>query len=427
MNIPISKLKRIVIIGAGFGGLQVIKNINRNKFQIVLIDKNNYHTFHPLLYQVATSNINYESIIYNIRNIIKYKSNIYFRLANVKFIDTKHKKIYSNIGHISYDYLIISTGSKTNYFNNKNIKKYTMPMKSITEALYLKNYILKNLELATITSNIKEKKFFMNFVIIGGGPTGVELAGAFAELKKYVFADAYPDLDISNMKIYLIQATYKLLDGMSDKASNTALLNLTKMGVKVLLNTPVKNYDGRIVYTDKKNLESFNVIWAAGVKGALINGISKKIEEKGRLLVNEYNQLINHQDIFAIGDIAIMKSDKNYPNGHPMIAQAAIQQGKYLAYNLNCLFSGKKMKKFKYKNLGAMAIIGKHKAVCDLYIFNITGFFSWLIWLFVHLFSLIGFRNKIIILINWITKYIQYNQILRYIIKYKYKCFNHKK
>lgn len=420
MNIPYSNLKRVVIIGAGFGGLKIAKLLNRQKFQVILIDKNNYHTFQPLLYQVATAGLEPDSIVNSIRNIIKNNKNFFFRLTKVRFIDTKLKKVFSNIGEIEYDYLIIATGSQTNYFGNQNIETFALPMKSIIEALTLRSCILQNFETALFTTDIKERERLMTFVIIGGGPTGVELAGALAELKNHILPKDYPELDIKKMTIHLIQATSRLLDGMSNKLSKITYKYLQNMGVNIWLNTPVYNYDGTIVYMKNHKLESLNVIWAAGVKGCIIDGFQKNDLEKGRLLVNNYNQLIHYNNIFAIGDVALMKTP-NYPYGHPMTAQPAVQQGICLANNLNRIIHGKSMLMFNYKNLGSMATIGRNKAVCDLPWIKISGFLAWLMWMFVHLINLIGFRNRMIALVNWIIQYYQYNKSVRVILRPYYR------
>ena len=418
MNIPKSDLKRAVIVGAGFGGLQLAKKLHRDKFQVVLIDKNNYHTFQPLLYQVATAGLEPDSIAHSIRTIIKKTKNFYFRLAQVHRIDPKSKKIYSNIGDLFYDYLIISTGSKTNFFGNSNIERYSLPMKSILEALDLRSLILQNFETALLTNDLKERERLMTFAIAGGGPTGVELAGALSELKKFILPRDYPDLDISRMNIHLIQATSFLLDGMSRSSAKAALSYLKKFGVNIWLNCPVKDYDGQIIYMGNgEKIESANLIWAAGVKAASIDGIKVNFTDRGRLLVDPFNKVEDYDEIFAIGDVAAMKNDKRFPNSHPMTAQPAIQQGVNLAKNLNLLAEGKKMKPFRYLDLGSMATIGRNKAVCDLPWFQFKGFFAWLIWMFIHLVNLIGFRNRMVALTNWIIQYFQYNKSVRLIIR----------
>lgn len=423
MNIPRNKnLKRIVIIGAGFAGLQVAKKLRRDKYQVVLIDKNNYHTFQPLLYQVATAGLEPDSIAHSIRNIIKKTKNFFFRIAKVNFINTSKQIILTDIGNLFYDYLIISTGSITNYFGNKNIELYTLPMKSIPEALNLRSLILQDFELALLTNDQKKKKRLMTFVIVGGGPTGVELAGALAEMKKYVLPNDYPDLNPKYMDIHLLQASSRLLDGMSEKSAIQAHNSLKNLGVTIWLNCLVKDYNGKIVLMEKeKKIETDNVIWAAGVKGALINGLSEKNIKKNRILVNSYLQTKKYKNIFAIGDVAFVESCKNYPNGHPMTASPAIQQGNNLAKNFNNFFKKEKLKPFVYKNLGSMATIGRNKAVCDFSFFKLKGFLAWIVWMFVHLVSLVGFRNRAIALTNWIIQYFHYNKSVRLIIRPFYR------
>ncbi|WP_185882801.1 NAD(P)/FAD-dependent oxidoreductase [Blattabacterium cuenoti] len=422
MNIlTIKKLKRIVIIGAGFAGLQVAKKLRRDKFQVVLIDKNNYHTFQPLLYQVATAGLEPDSIAHSIRNIVKKKKNFFFRLASVHYINTNKKEIITNIGNLSYDYLIVATGSVTNYFGNKNIESHALPMKSIPEALNLRSLILQNFEQAILTKDTQKKKKLMTFVIVGGGPTGVELAGALAEMKNYVLPHDYPNLDIQNMEIHLLQASTRLLDGMSEQSAKQAYKNLENLGVIIWLNCLVKDYNGDVVFIkENKKIQTENVIWTAGVKGAIIKGFLKEDIEGNRILVNQYLQTIRYKHIFAIGDVALMKINRYYPNGHPMTAQPAIQQGNYLAnkFNINCFFDNNQaIKPFIYKNSGSMATIGRNKAVCDFSFFKLKGFLAWIIWMFVHLVSLVGFRNRVIALMNWIIQYFQYNKSVRLIIR----------
>ncbi|MDR1804752.1 MAG: NAD(P)/FAD-dependent oxidoreductase [Flavobacteriales bacterium] len=421
MNIPtVNNLKRVVIIGAGFAGLQVAKKLKRDKFQVVLIDKNNYHTFQPLLYQVATAGLEPDSIANSIRKIIKKKKNFFFRLAYVHYINTKKQKVYTNVGELFYDYLILATGSVTNYFGNRNIEHFSLPMKSIPEALNLRSHILQDFESALLTKDSKIREKLMTFVIVGGGPTGVELAGALAEMKKYVLPHDYPDLDIKQMNIHLLQASTRLLDGMSEKSAQQAFKNLEELGVNVWLDCLVKDYDGQIVFIDKnKKIESYNVIWAAGVKGAMIKGFLKEdMLNSQRILVDNSLKTLRYNNIFAIGDIACMITNKSYPNGHPMTAQPAIQQGNFIANNFNhYLLDKKPIKPFRYKNLGTMATIGRNKAVCDFPYFRLKGFLAWFIWMFVHLVGLIGFRNRAIALTNWIIQYFHYNKSVRLIIR----------
>lgn len=416
MNIPESSLTRIVIIGAGFGGLKLARHLNKKNHQVVLIDKNNYHAFQPLLYQVATAGLEPDSIAHAIRTLFKNDKNFHFRIADVETIDPDAQTIHTNIGSLTFDKLIIATGSTTNFYGNDEIEQNAMSMKTIPEALDLRSLILQNLEKALLTNDLDERKRLMNFVIVGGGPTGVELAGALAELKNHVLHHDYPDLDIRIMNVHLVQSGDRLLPGFSEKASQTAKQYLLDMDVHLWLNTRVLNYDGEFVDTNNKDLSANTLIWAAGVKGDLIFGFPDGVIQKGRLKVNVFNQVETYENIFAVGDIACMISEK-YPHGHPMVAQPAIQQGLNLAHNLNQLSKGKAMKPFKYRDRGAMATIGRNKAVADIGKYSFTGWFAWILWIFVHLVSLVGFRNKMVALVNWITQYFSYNKSVRLIIR----------
>lgn len=422
MNIPEVNLKRVVIIGGGFAGLNIAKKLSGKDFQIVMIDKHNYHTFQPLLYQVATAGLEPDSIAHAIRQIFSKKENFYFRIANVRKINTQEKIIFTPIGDIFYDYLIIATGSETNYYGNENIMKYSMSMKTIPEALDLRSLVLQNLESALLTNDLDERLRLMNFVIVGGGPTGVELAGAFGELKKHVLPNDYPDLDIRRMNVHLIQAADKLLPTMSQNASEKAAKYLKDLDVQVWFNTLVKDYDGKIITTNDRLFETTTMIWTAGVKGSLIPGIEgEESIVAGRYSVNKFNQIKGHKDIYAIGDVAVMMTPEN-PKGDPMVAQVAIQQGKLLAKNLTKQLKNSPMKPFKYKDKGSMATIGRDKAVVDLPNWKFSGWFAWIVWMFVHLVSLIGFRNKVIALVNWVVQYFTYNKSVRLIIRpYKKK------
>ncbi|MBV7439849.1 NAD(P)/FAD-dependent oxidoreductase [Weeksellaceae bacterium TAE3-ERU29] len=421
MNIPNLNIKRVVIIGAGFAGLNLAKKLNNKGLQVVLIDKNNYHTFQPLLYQVATAGLEADSIAHAVRTLFKKGKNFHFRIAEIKEIDSQNKQIKSDIGNLKYDLLVIATGSNTNYYGNKNIEKYAVPMKSIPEALDLRHLVLQNLEAALLTNDLEERQRLMNFVIVGGGPTGVELAGAFSELKNHVLPNDYPDLDINRMNVHLIQAADKLLPGFSEKASKTAEEYLRKMDVNIWLNTQVKDYDGETVETNQNNFKTSTLIWAAGVKGNIVKGLPEDSINRGRYRVDEFNRIKGVDSIFAIGDIAEMESNE-WPKGHPMVAQPAIQQGRLLGENILKWRNGEEMKPFKYKDKGSMATIGRNKAVADIGKFKFTGFFAWIIWMFVHLISLVGFRNKVVALVNWVIQYFQYNKGVRLIIRpYKNK------
>lgn len=422
LNIPEVNIKRVVIIGGGFAGLNIAKNLSGKDFQIVMIDKHNYHTFQPLLYQVATAGLEPDSIAHAIRQIFSKKENFYFRIADVKKIDPNEKIIFTPIGNIFYDYLILATGSETNYYGNENIMKYSMPMKTIPEALDLRSLVLQNLEAALLTNDLDERLRLMNFVIVGGGPTGVELAGAFGELKKHVLPNDYPDLDIRRMNVHLIQAADKLLPSMSQNASDKAAKYLKNLDVQVWFNTLVKDYDGKIVTTNDRSFETTTMIWTAGVKGSLIPGIEgEDVIVGGRYSVDKFNKIKKYDDIYAVGDVAVMMTPEN-PKGDPMVAQVAIQQGKLLAKNLTRQLKNKPLKPFKYNDKGSMATIGRDKAVVDLPNWKFSGWFAWIVWMFVHLVSLIGFRNKVIALMNWVVQYFTYNKSVRLIIRpYKRK------
>lgn len=424
MNIPTSSFPRVVIIGGGFGGLSLAKKLKNKGFQVVLLDQHNYHTFQPLLYQVATGGLEAGSIAYPIRKVVQNYDEIYFRLAHVNRIDTDGKKVIADIGIIFYDYLVIATGSKTNFFGNTSIQKNSMAMKTIPQSLNIRSLVLENFEEALLTNDMEEKLALMNFVIVGAGPTGVELAGALAEMKKAVLPKDYPDLDIRKMEINVIQGSNQVLDAMSDKSSERAEHFLKKLGVSIWKNEQVTDYDGNVVMT--KNGTTFRtatVIWTAGVKGAAIDGFKDEVmlSRGNRMKVNEYNQVIGFDNVFAIGDVAGMVSEK-LPGGHPMMAQPAIQQGRLLAQNLVRLVSKKPLKPFVYNDKGSMATIGRNKAVVDLPKWHFSGIFAWFVWMFVHLMSLIGFKNKIVVLWNWVYNYVIFDREGRLIIRpYKRK------
>ena len=426
MNIPISKKPRVVIIGCGFAGIAISKKLRNKNVQVVLIDKHNYHTFQPLLYQVATGGLEAGSIAYPIRKVIQEYKDFYFRLTSVKEIDTKHHKIITEIGDLHYDYLVIATGSKTNYFGNKEIERNSMSMKTIPQSLNIRSLILENFEQAVLTKNHADRNTLINFVLVGAGPTGVELAGALAEMKKAILQKDYPDLDINKMQINLIQSGDRVLSTMSEKSSKAAEKFLLDLGVKIWKNVRVTNYDGRTITTNTDlTFDSATVIWTAGVQGAKIAGLDSKslVEKVERIRVNQYNQVVGYDIIFAIGDICSMETEK-YPLGHPMMAQPAIQQGKLLGENLIKLIHKKPMKPFEYNDKGSMATIGRNLAVVDLPHYHFSGIFAWFVWMFVHLFSLIGFKNKAVVFLNWVYNYIRFDREGRLIIRpFKKKSF----
>lgn len=426
MNIPQSPNPRVVIIGGGFAGLALAKKLKNKNFQVVLLDKHNYHTFQPLLYQVATGGLEAGSIAYPIRKVIQEYQDFYFRLTSVKEIDTQNQKIISEIGDLHYDYLVIATGSKTNYFGNKEIERNSMSMKTIPQSLNIRSLILENFEQAVLTREEADKNALINFVLVGAGPTGVELAGALAEMKRAILQKDYPDLDISKMEINLVQSGDRVLNTMSEKSSAAAEKFLVDLGVKVWKNVRVTNYDGRTITTNSDlTFETATVIWTAGVQGAAIHGLDAKslVERVDRIRVNQYNQVVGYENIFAIGDIASMESEK-YPQGHPMMAQPAMQQGNLLAENLVKLKNKQPMKTFVYNDKGSMATIGRNLAVVDLPKYHFNGFFAWFVWMFVHLFSLIGFKNKAVVFLNWVYNYIRFDREGRLIVRpYKKRSF----
>lgn len=419
MNIPKSSYPRIVIIGGGFAGIALAKKLSKQEVQVVLLDKHNYHTFQPLLYQVSTGGLEPDSIAYPIRKILKDFPNFFFRLTNVNEINTEKSKILTDIGDLKFDYLVVASGSETNFFGNSEIEKHSMAMKTIPQSLNLRSLILENFEEALLTSDLNERIALMNFVIVGGGPTGVELAGALAEIKKGILPKDYPDLDTRLAQINIIQSSDCILKGMSENASKKAEDFLEKLGVHIWKNVRVTNYDGKTVTTNTDlTFDSATVVWAAGVKGATIKGLDAEefVTRGNRLLVNEFNQITGFSNIFAVGDIACLVSEE-FPNGFPMMAQPAIQQGEQLGENLLNLIEEKPMKPFVYKDKGAMATIGRNKAVVDLKKFKFQGVFAWYVWMFVHLFFLIGFRNRMVVFVNWVYNYVRFDREARLIIR----------
>ncbi|HMT28983.1 MAG TPA: NAD(P)/FAD-dependent oxidoreductase [Bacteroidia bacterium] len=415
--IPRSEKKRIVIIGGGFGGINLVKKLHNKGFQIVLIDKNNYHTFQPLLYQVATGGLEPDSIAYPLRKIFQGYSDFYFRMAKVNLVESDKNLIHTSIGSIHYDFLVLALGSTNNFFGMSNIAANAMPMKSLSQALDLRSLILQNMERSLVTTSNKQK--YLNFVIAGGGPTGVETAGALCELKRHVLPNDYPELDFKSARIILAEAGPALLAGMSEFASRKAKQSLTEMGVEVMLNSAVKDFDGeKVILKDGTEIPTVSFIWSAGVKGEDMPGLKPEIISKAnRISVDSYNKVIGYENVFAIGDIAFLKEDVAYPNGHPMVAQVAIQQADRLAHNLIAVKKGKSQKPFKYKNLGSLATIGRNKAVADFSFLKLQGFPAWIVWMAVHLMTIVGFRNRLIVFINWVWSYLSYDRAIRLIIR----------
>jgi len=420
MNIPISDLPRVVIIGGGFGGVSLVRELEKKPFQIVMIDKRNYHTFQPLLYQVSTSGLEPDSIAYPLRKILKKNKDAYFRMAEVNHINNEKRLVETNIGNITYDYLVIATGSKTNFFGNKSVEQNAIWMKTVPQSLNLRSLILENFEEAAITTDAKRRSALLNFVIAGAGPTGVELSGALAELRKNVIPKDFQDIDPEEIHIHLIEGLDKVLPPMSDTSSANAKKYLEELDVEIHLNTFVQSYDNQVVKTSQDGL-SFHTetfIWSAGVTGAAIEGLKDDAmhTKANRYRVNTFNQVHGYDTIFAIGDIAFMPS-KNYLEGHPMVAQPAIQQGKHLAKNLLRILNKQPLLPFNYYDKGTMATVGRNKAVVDLEKIKFGGAFAWFVWMFIHLWFLVGFRNRIVTFFNWTYSYINYDRAARLIVR----------
>lgn len=409
---------RVIIIGGGFGGLEVAKGLRTTKIQTVLFDKYNHHTFQPLLYQVATSALETSSIVFPFRRHFAKQDNFIFRLGEVKEIKAGENCIETSIGSVTYDFLVIATGAETNFYGLKDVQENAQPMKTIIDSIKLRNILIRNIETALLIEDKELMNSYMDIVIVGGGPTGVELAGAIAELKKYVFPKDYPELEMTQMDIHLIEATPRLLNGMSDIAGAKALQYLQEMGVKVHLNCVVKSYNGhQVVFNTGEKLISKTLIWAAGVKGNPVFGLhAESLGKATRLKVDEFNIVKGYHNIFAIGDVALMEGDPGFVNGHPMMAPPAMQQGELLASNIKQLIAKQPLKPFRYNDKGSMATIGRNKAVVDMGKLRFQGFFAWLIWMFIHLISIIGFRNKFFVFINWLTSYFSYDKSNRIII-----------
>ncbi|RYE59250.1 MAG: NAD(P)/FAD-dependent oxidoreductase [Sphingobacteriales bacterium] len=420
--IPKSEKPRIIVIGGGFGGIELCKKLKNKNFQVVLIDKHNYHTFQPLLYQVATGGLEADSIAFPLRKIFKGQQNLLFRVAKVLEIMPDQNKIETTIGTLEYDHLVIATGSTSNFFGQTEIEQNAMPMKSIPEALNLRSMILQNLEESLITKDPVVHSELLNFVVVGGGPTGVETAGALGELKKHVLPSDYPELDTSKVNIYLIEGSEELLGAMSEQSSVKSKKFLEEMGVKVMTNVRVQGYDGKLLTLDTVDpISTSTVIWSAGVKGVILNGMATESITRGnRLLVDLMNKVQGYDNIYAIGDVAAMVSD-NYPNGHPGVAPAAIQQGKLLAENLVNAANGNVQRPFKYFDKGSMATVGRNRAVVDIDKIHFQGIFAWFTWMFVHLMTLVGFRNKLVVFVNWVWSYFSYDRGTRLIIRSYHK------
>lgn len=422
-NIPETSQKRVVIVGAGFGGLALAQKLAKHDVQIVLIDKNNYHQFQPLFYQVAMAGLEPSSISFPLRKVFQHKKNVHIRITKVTSVETDKNLLHTELGDVHYDYLVLGMGTDTNFFGMKNIIDNAIPMKSVSEAIYLRNRVLQNLEDALTAENNDIREALMNIVVVGGGPTGVEVSGTLAEMKKIILPKDYPELDFNLMKIYLFESSPEVLEVMSDNASVKGKEYLEKLGVIIRNGVRIIDFDGEYAYTNtNEKIRTRNVVWAAGVRANGIEGLPAEAVGRGnRLKVNAFNQVEGFENIFAVGDIALMSGDEKFPNGHPQVAQPAIQQGKLLAENIIRLLRKETPKPFTYKDLGSMATVGRHLAVVDLPFWKFQGAFAWYVWMFVHLMSILGVKNKVMVFINWLWNYITYDQSLRLIIKPRVK------
>jgi len=419
--IPKTEQKRVVIIGGGFAGMQLAKKLKDSNVQIVLLDKHNYHQFQPLFYQVATSGIEPSAISFPIRKIFQKQENVIFRVTEVKSIKPEEKQVETAIGLIDYDYLVIATGAKNNFFGLKNIEKYAYAMKTTSESIILRNRLLQNIEDAVGNNNDEARKALLHTVVIGGGPTGVEISGALGEMKNLVIPRDFKELNKDEVKVTIIEAGSKLLQYMSFKASMKTEVYLKDLGVDILKNAKVIDYDGETLkFANGTEIKTRAVIWAAGVSGNTVAGLREDILGRGnRLKVNEFNKVEGYDSIYAIGDISIMTGDPKYPAGHPQVAPVAIQQANSLAKNLTEILKGNQPSKgFTYHSLGTMATVGRNLAVVEFnkYI-KYYGFLAWATWLFVHLMSIVGIKNRLFIFLNWMWSYLTYDQSLRLIIR----------
>ena len=417
LNIKKDNTKRIVIVGGGFGGLQLANGLKGTPYQVILIDKNNYHQFPPLIYQVASAGMEASSISFPFRRNFQHRKNFYVRMAELRAIFPEKKLIQTSIGKVEYDYLVLAAGTTTNFFGNRNVERKAMPMKTVDEAMGLQNAILANIERAITCSTQQEQQELLNVVIVGGGATGVEIAGVLSEMKRTILPHDYPDLDPSLMNIYLIEAGNRLLAAMSPESSAAVEKYLREMGVNILLNKRVEDYEGhKVLLADGSSISTRTFIWVSGVAAQAVGHLGTEHLGRGRRIrVDTFNRVQGLEDVFSIGDQCIVEGDEAYPGGHPQLAQVAIQQGNNLAKNFRRLLKGKDLKPFRYKNLGTMATVGRNKAVAEFAHIRLKGFWAWLMWLVVHLRSILGVRNKAVVLLNWMWNYFNYNQSLRMI------------
>ncbi|SNR60013.1 MULTISPECIES: NAD(P)/FAD-dependent oxidoreductase [Hymenobacter] len=418
LNIPDTNKPRVVIIGGGFGAVNLTKDLPDKDFQVVMLSKLNYYGFWPLLYQVATAGLEPESIAEPVRKIFDDRKDFHFRFVRVTNIDPAAKTVTTLIGSIRYDYLVIATGTTSNYFGNQQIKQHAFGLKTLDDAVNLRSQLLQSFEQASMTRDPETRQALLNIVIAGAGPTGVELAGSLAEMRRHILPRDYPGLDFKQMNIYLVDGLDRVLPPLSPESSKNTHEYLEELGVIIKLNKLVDSYDGHTVkFKDGEQIRSQTMVWAAGVAGAIIEGLPAEVVERGRYLVNTFNQVQGYEDIFAIGDVAVMKTDK-WPKGHPQVAQPALQQGAHLGKNLVRQLRNQAWQPFSYFDKGSLAIVGRARAVADLPgNKTLRGFIAWVAWLFVHVYYLIGFRSKLIVLANWVYRLFTYQRGARIIVR----------
>lgn len=415
-------MKKVVIIGGGFAGVNLAQHLNKaENLSVTLVDKNNYNYFSPLLYQVATGFLDISNISYPFRKLFRDKKNIRNRLGELIKIIPEENKVLLTSGYLEYDYLVLATGSVSNYFGMENIEKNSQPMKTLHDAIEMRNFLFLKAEEASITQSKSEREKLTTIVIAGGGPTGVEVAGMLSEMRKNILYKDYPELADASFRIILVDGAPVLLTPMSAASQQYTFETLTKMGVEIRLNMQVKDYENdKVIFANGESIETKVLFWTAGVTCEIIPGLPAEAYGRGRrLLVNNYNKLEAFENIYAIGDNCIMSGDPDFASGHPQLAQPALQQGKNLAYNLKAMQTGKELKGFRYKDKGSMAIIGRSKAVAELPKpkLNFKGWLAWMMWLFVHLFSLINYRNRIKTMYNWTVAYFTKDQSMRLIVR----------
>lgn len=418
-NIRRNELTRVVVVGGGLGGIKMVMGLRKSGFQVVLIDKNNYNQFPPLIYQVASAGLEPSSISFPFRRLFQGMRHFFFRMGEVLSIDEEEKAVRTSFGTVHYHYLVLAGGAVTNFFGNANVEQNAFSMKTVTESIRLRNKLLENFERAETEEKEEARQVLLNVVIVGGGPSGVEIAGALAEMKRNILPRDYPDLDAKKVNIYLLDAGDRLLAAMDRKSSEQAANDLRELGVKIMLNSMVTDYkDREVVLSSGQTIKAETVIWVSGVKASPMGGVPESsIGRGGRILTDRYNKVKGMEHVYAIGDQCLVEGDEDYPNGHPQLAQVAIHQAELLAKNILRMERGEDIKPFAYRNLGTMATIGRKKAVAEIWKARFGGFSAWLLWLVVHLRSILGVKNKTVVFLNWMWNYFNYRQSLRLILK----------